>query len=114
MADNRNVLICRYCRYFNEGLSYADIVRIMSQNHDISLSLRHLHRNLRSLGLWRRDYSDTPPVVHFIVMKLKPLVVVNGYQMMRQRCMANGFQVRTQDVSTILRIYDPIGKFGTN
>ncbi|KAH3864855.1 hypothetical protein DPMN_027885 [Dreissena polymorpha] len=34
----------------------------------------------------------------------------HGYRMMRQRCIANGLHVRTQDVSTILRVYDPVGK----
>ena len=67
MADNRNVLMYRY---FNEGLSYADIVRIMSENHDISISFRHLNRLLRSLGLRRRDYSDIPTVVDFILNEI--------------------------------------------
>ena len=41
--------------YFEMGLLYNDIVRILAVEHDIVLTTRHLKRILRSVGLARRN-----------------------------------------------------------
>ena len=95
--------------YFQEGLSYANIVTVLRERHGIQISIRHLHRVLRSLSLRRREYSDARSVVEFVVNSIEHSGRNHGYRIMRQRCLANGLSARTQDVATILRICDPIG-----
>lgn len=104
---DRDVLVSRY---FEQGLTYAEIVVVLREEHGISISVRHLHRVLRSLMLRRRNYSDPRSVVDFVTGSLGHSGRLHGYRLMRQRCLASGLRVRTQDVATILRIYDPVGK----
>lgn len=106
--DDRDELIQGY---FNEGLKYSDILTLLSETHDIEMSLRQLHRILRGLDLRRRRYSEMPAILDFIHAEVQTSGRSHGYRMMRQRCMANGLHVRTQDVATILRVFDPVGTY---
>ena len=107
MADSRNDCILLY---FNAGLTYEEIRFLLGDQHDIDISLRHLHRVLRGLMLRRRIYSDSRTVVDFISNAIEHSGPLHGYRVMRQRCIANGLRVRANDVATILRICDPRGK----
>ncbi|KAH3747997.1 hypothetical protein DPMN_182434 [Dreissena polymorpha] len=51
-----------------------------------------------------------PAILDFIYSEVQASGRSHGYRIMRQRFIANGLHVRTQDVSTILRVYDPGGK----
>ena len=64
MDEDRDSLISSY---FQEGLSYSNIVTVLRESHGIQISLRHLHRILRSLTLRRRVYSDPRSIVDFVV-----------------------------------------------
>ena len=108
MDEDRDSLISSY---FQEGLSYSNIVTVLRESHGIQISLRHLHRILRSLTLRRRVYSDPRSIVDFVVNSVENSGRNHGYRIMRQRCVANGLSVRTHDVATILRICDPIGTY---
>ena len=90
--------------YLNEGLKYVDILTIMLDTHGIAIGLRHLHRILRKVNLWRRVYSDLPEIIDFVLGELKTSGCFHGYRMMRQRCAANGLNVRTQDVADIVNV----------
>ena len=57
--------------YLQEGLSYANIVTVLRERHGIQISIRHLHRVLRSLSLRRREYSDARSVVEFVVNSIE-------------------------------------------
>ena len=53
--------------YFNRGYDYAEILFTLRQIHFKSISLRQLHRVLRSQGLYRRKHgSNTREVISFI------------------------------------------------
>lgn len=106
--SERNELIVQY---FNEGLRYAEIVYLLSTRHGIELSLRHLHRILRSLSLSRRLYSDAGSVVSYVMNTVEENGGLHGYRIMRQRCLERGLSVRMEDVATIMRICDRDGKF---
>ena len=108
MANNeRDILVSKY---FEEGLTYVEILSVLNDDHRIYISLRHLHRILRSLMLRRRYNSDPRSIVDFITDSIRHSGRFHGYRIMRQRCIANGLRVRTQDVVYILRICDSKGK----
>jgi hypothetical protein len=107
MADERDVLISQY---FYEGLTYEEITLVLYERHGIELSVRHLHRILRSLCLSRRMYSETGSVVDFVMNTVEQNGSLHGYRIMRQRCLESGLRVRMQDIATILRLCDPDGE----
>ena len=45
--------------YFDMGMLYKDIVQILTLEHGIIVSLRHLKRILKELGLFRRKTIAT-------------------------------------------------------
>lgn len=49
-------------KYFNDGYSYNEIVDFLHQNHDMKISIRHLKRILKKLGMQRRNYVESPVV----------------------------------------------------
>jgi hypothetical protein len=107
MADRNNQIV----NYFQEGLSYREISVVMLNTHGVSVSIRQIHRVLRSLDIRRRTYADMRTVIDFILNELKQSGTLHGYRIMRQRCLANGLHVRTRDVRTILQTCDPDGKY---
>ena len=57
----------RIVNFFNEGLSYREISYVLAHEYDIYLSVRQIHRVLRSQGLRRRTYTDIRTVIDFIL-----------------------------------------------
>lgn len=104
--DHRNSLISQY---YQSGLKYKDIVRILMNHHGISISLRQVKRVLRQLGLSRRTYSCIVDVVNFIQSELRTSGQLLGYRMMTMKCQQHGYSVRMNDVRLILKQLDPIG-----
>jgi len=105
MDEDRDSLISSY---FQEGLSYSNIVTVLRESHGIQISLLHLHRILRSLTLRQRVYSDARSVGAFVVNSVENSGRNHGYRIMRQRCVANGLSIQTHDVATILLAYTEI------
>ena len=96
--------------YFHLGLHYKEIVWILAHNHGIIISLRHLKRKLRELGLYRRkQWTNYCEVVAFLKKELQASGQLHGYRMMHAKCISNGLEVRKEDVRLILSLLDPAG-----
>ena len=96
--------------YFQLGLHYKEIVWILAHNHGIIISLRHLKRKLRELGLYRRkQWTNYCEVVAFLKKELQASGQLHGYRMMHAKCISNGLEVRKEDVRLILSLLDPAG-----
>ena len=75
-ADERNTTTKLY---FDIGLLFEDIVRIMAAEHRVVASLRHLKRTIKGLGLLpRRDYSNLSDVVKFVHDQLQKCGKLNS------------------------------------
>ena len=62
------------------GLKYTDIVEVLRQSN-VSISLRHLKRVLKSLGLQRRKHcSATTDVIRYIEGQLTGSGDQHGYR----------------------------------
>ena len=94
--------------YFEIGLQYRDIVRILAIEHGV-LSLRHLKRLLRELGLFRRkNYSDIRDVVDFIHEQIQTSGKLHGYRWMQKTVFLH-LHCQVGDVRIILAVLDPEG-----
>lgn len=96
---------------FHKGLKYWQMQYILKNDFNFSISLRHLKRLLKDLGLQRRNFSDIDTVINFIQKELNESGQLHGYRMMSQRCRENDLRVRLNDVRVILRNLDPEGVF---
>ena len=105
-VEERNSLVELY---FHLGMKYKDIITILTDKHDITLSERQLKRVLLGLNLARRRYDDLTDVIQFIEAQLEGSGRLHGYRMMCSKCYENGLSVRKEDVRIILRELDPIG-----
>ena len=75
--------------YFQLGLHYKEIVWILAHNHGIIISLRHLKRKLRELGLYRRkQWTNYCEVVAFLKKELQASGQLHGYRMMHAKCIS--------------------------
>ena len=96
--------------YFMLGLPYEDILAILATNHDVVISIRTLHRILRSLSCYRRLHaSPLPSIVEFIQLLLRQSGALHGYRWLHQRCIQEGFVISRDDVRVLLSILDPTG-----
>ena len=95
--------------YFDLGMEYKDIVILLSEQHGITITERHLKRVLVNLNLHRRRYSDLSDVVQFVVNELKGSGQLHGYRIMHTKCQEAGLCVRKDDIRFILRELDPEG-----
>lgn len=106
-AEDRNAAIMVY---FEMGLQYKDIVRALAIEHGVVVSLRHLKRLLRELGLFRRNnYSDVAEVVEFINEQIQTSGKLHGYRWMWEKCSMNNLRCKKEDVRLILSVLDPEG-----
>ena len=95
--------------YFEIGLQHRDIVRILAIEHGVLLSLRHLKRLLRELGLFRRkNYSDVRGVVEFIHEQIQTSGKLHGYRWMQKTVFLH-LHCQVGDVRIILAVLDPEG-----
>ena len=96
--------------YLEIGLQYRDIVRKLAIEHGVLLSLRHLKRLLRELGLFRRkNYSDVRGVVEFIHEQIQTSGKLHGYRWMHGKCLLHHLHYKVGDVRIILAVLDPEG-----
>ena len=95
--------------YFDLGMLYKDITSTLALRHNILISERHLKRELRTLNLFRRSYSNLGDVADFVTSQLLRSGQLHGYRVMHAKCLQNGLRVRKEDVRLILKELDPEG-----
>ena len=78
--------------------------------HNFNISLRHLHRLLRKLGLCRRK-QKTPinEVIEFIRTQISTSSSSFGYRVMLCKLRENGFVIDSEAVRFIMKALDPEG-----
>ena len=106
MAD-RDLLVVQY---FERGYTYKEILHALSALHSVTISLRLLHRILRSNNLYRKGHaSECSSVINFIESQLNGSGSSVGYRQMHQRCVRHGLRVNRNIVATTIRCLDPNG-----
>ena len=96
--------------YFGLGLLYKDIINVMAMEHGVVISLRHLKRMLREIGLFRRNnYSNIGYVVDFVHSQIANSGQLHGYRWMYEKCQARNIHCKKEDIRVILGILDPEG-----
>ena len=96
---------------FSRGLNYQEIISYIYHQLELRISLRQLHRILRSHNLFRkRNPSESRDVILFISNLIKDASASSlGYRQVHQECIRHGFVVSRNNVCTILRELDPEG-----
>lgn len=103
----RNDLIAKY---FSDGYAYVEILQFLVSYHQISMSLRHLNRILRSLGLFRRhNKSSLNEVILTINKLLQGSFSSVGYRFMHQKLRSLGVMTDKETVRLCLLNLDPDG-----
>lgn len=106
-TETRNELISTY---FHKGYEYVYIQAILIEKHAYYISLVHLKRLLKRLGLHRYGhYSDVEDIVRFISEEVKGSGQQHGYRFMHQKCLNAGLRVPRNVVATAVRLLDPEG-----
>ena len=106
-TEDRNEIIKVY---FNMGMLYKDIVIILAVDHGVIITLRHLKRILKEVGLVRRiNYSSIAHIVKFIHNQIRGSGKLHGYRWMSEKCRGHNLKCRKEDVRLILSILDPVG-----
>ena len=106
---DRNELISHY---FHQGLSNSEIIAMLLSVHCISLSLSHLKRLLRLMGLKRRQpctQDNLRELLDAVREELKGSGSCLGYKSMWRRLKRRGINVPRIAVRHALRILDPEG-----
>lgn len=98
-------------QYFTLGFSYSEVVAFLLVNHGISVSVRHLKRLLRAMGLQKRkQQSDLNSIMSAIETELKGSGNRLGYRLMHQRLfIQHGLIVDRETVRITLRFLDNEG-----
>ena len=90
--------------YFYDGYSYLEIIKFVSKYHDISISLRRLHRILRNLGLFRRkQHSNVNEILLVLIYMLKDSSSSLGYRSMHQKLRRLGYITNKETVRLCLK-----------
>jgi hypothetical protein len=106
MKNQRQFLILLY---YELGMAYSDITFTLANRQGIILSVRHLKRILKAIGIGRRNYSKLEEVIIFIVNQLQESGMMHGYRMMHTKCREFGLNVAKEHFRIILRELDPAG-----
>jgi hypothetical protein len=95
--------------YYYIGMEYTNIMHVLAVDHDIIVSLRHLKRILKRMGMGRRNYSDIEEALLFINLQLQGSGQLHGYRWLYQKCIDNGIEIIKEDVRLIISALDPVG-----
>ena len=97
--------------YFFLGFSYIEILEFLLIYHNISISMRHLHRLLREMGLRRRlPNTKWNEIIYAIEKELAGPGRNLGYRGMQARLrLYHGLVVDRETVRQILKFVDPEG-----
>ena len=86
-------------KYFLDGLTYEEIIKMLYCKHSIGINLRTLHRTLRTKELYRRGFpSPLVDIITFIENEISSNGCSIGYRAMHQRCIRNGYKVGKENV----------------
>ena len=66
--------------YFGLGLTYKDLCSALAIENGIVLSVRHLKRILKRMGLRRRYYDNIQQAIEFIENELQESGQLHGYR----------------------------------
>ena len=104
----RSGLIKRYCEL---GFNYKEVLLFLLMHHGILLSLRHLKRLIKNLGIKRRhDPSDLRDVISALSEELSKSGDMAGYRQMTQWLQVDHQPVVGREtVRQLLKICDPEG-----
>ena len=104
----RSDLIKRYCEL---GFHYKEIMLFLALYHGLQLSLRHLKRLIKNLGIKRRrDPSDLRDVFSAVDEELSKSGDMVGYRQMTQRLQVDHkLVVGRETVRELLKVCDPEG-----
>lgn len=98
-------------QYFHAGHTYKAIVDLLNAEHDICVSLRTVKSRLSSLGLFRREYSQSEDVRRAVVRELQGPGQLFGYRTMWQ-VLKNKYRVNAKR-SDVMRLLAEINPSGT-
>ena len=94
--------------YFLNGLSYDEILSLLSSIHNVKITLRQLNRILRLLNLYRRHgKSPLNVVIKEVAKELKGPSSSYGYRQMHQQLRKNGLVVDKETTRLIIKSLDP-------
>ena len=95
-------------RYLYDGYSHCEILCFLAKYHNISISLRQLHKILRKYGLFKRkNYSSLNKAVLALKMLLKESGSSLGYKRIHQKLRQLGYFVDEETVRLCLKILVP-------
>ncbi|XP_057308116.1 uncharacterized protein LOC130646002 [Hydractinia symbiolongicarpus] len=96
--------------YFKRCYSYREILYTLRHVHNISTSIRTLHRTHRRLNLYRKGHvSDTKDLIEFVREELNGSGSCVSYRQMHHRCVNNGLRVNRSSVAAAMSVIDPEG-----
>ena len=97
-------------RYIEQGLPYDDILRFLSLEHHVKISIRTLQRKFRKLELRSRGFTvDSDILIRNIMQMLQNGSENRGYRNFHQRFIQRGIQVQRSVDAKALAILDPEG-----
>lgn len=98
--------------YFEMGLTFPEIISVVSRKHRIVLSERTAKRICAKLGLFRRkNKTDIAEVAIFIEETLESCGQLHGYRWMYWRAILAGFRVSQDDIRQLLSLQDHEGVY---
>ena len=90
------------------NLQYTGMLYFPATFYNFDISLRHLHRLFRKLGLhWRKQKTPMNKVIEFIRTKISTFSSSLGYRVMLCKLRENGFVIDTEAVHFIMKALDP-------
>lgn len=98
--------------YHNKGYEYSEIVDFLSNRHLIIISLRHLKRILKQMGLKRKNIPEasTGDMLVAVLTELSASGCCLGYRTLHTRLQQiYGLHIKQKTVLQLLNILDPIG-----
>ncbi|KAJ0005815.1 hypothetical protein NQD34_015709 [Periophthalmus magnuspinnatus] len=97
-------------KYFRDGFTTNEILRLLEHSHGITVSKRTLERILSKRGLWRRkNKTNVAEVAAFIEQQLETSGQYHGYRWMHQKCWVNNIVTDRETVRILLRLLNSEG-----
>ena len=94
-------------KYFLDGFTYEEVTKMLYCRRSIDISVRTLHRTLRTKELHRRGFpSPLVDVIAFIENEITSSGCSIGYRAIHQRCLRNGYKVSKENVRVIVKAID--------
>ena len=97
--------------YFDMGLLYKDIVRILAIENGVQVSLCLVKHYLRKCSMGRRkNYDNCRCGKLWFKTRYKNPGELHGFRWMYQKCLSNNIHCKKEDVRIIIDVLDPRGK----